>query len=103
MPGQSMLLGLRRLADRVERPPGPAPRHRLRDVKATPFGTRDEHDPERVSVLRPAPARAPSPVTWRPVTRTLLAPPIHLTLPVGGVGAGQDDALVCDDPGGPTC
>src|SRR5690349_17842441 len=39
----------------------PAPRRRRRGVKATPFGTRDGHDPERGSVLRPAPARASCP------------------------------------------
>src|SRR6185437_12167526 len=42
----------------VERPSGPAARHGLGGGKATPFGATDEHDPERVGVLRPAPARA---------------------------------------------
>jgi hypothetical protein len=57
---------VRRLADRVERPPGPAPRRRRSGVKASPFGTQDRHDPERAGVLRPAPARAARPWARRP-------------------------------------
>ena len=42
---------LRRLADRRSARPGLPLVTGSRGVKATPFGTQDEHDPERVSVL----------------------------------------------------
>ena len=35
---------------RGTRPPGPAPRRRLRHVKAGPFGTWDRHDPEATDI-----------------------------------------------------